>query len=58
MNSRLVALIDRLASYHSLTLDEYQLLIDERTSEIAEYAATLAVKARRKSTATPSLFAA
>ena len=48
MNSRLVALIDRLASYHSLTLDEYQLLIDERTPEIAEYAATLAVKARQE----------
>jgi len=48
MNSRLVALIGRLASCHSLTLDEYQLLIDERTSEIAEYAATLAVKARQE----------
>ncbi len=48
MNSRLVALIDRLASCHSLTLDEYQRLIDERTPEIAEYAATLAVKARQE----------
>ena len=42
------ALIDRLFDEHSLSLSEYRELIDGRTSALAEYAATLAVKARKE----------
>lgn len=42
------ALIDRLFDEHSLSLSEYRELIDGRTSALAEYAATLAAKARKE----------
>ena len=42
------ALIERLFDEHSLSLSEYRELIDGRTSALAEYAATLAVKARKE----------
>ncbi len=40
------ALLDRLSREHSLSLSEYQDLLENRTSALAEYAASLAVKAR------------
>ncbi len=43
-----IELIDRLSYKHSLSVDEYQLLIDGRTPELAQYAAALAVKARKE----------
>ena len=41
------ALIERLARTHTLTLDEYDILINGQTAEAAEYAASLAVPLRR-----------
>ena len=47
MNDNVKKLIDKLALHHSLELCEYKELIDGRTDESAEYAARLAVDARR-----------
>lgn len=47
MNSRAFELIDRLSAEHTLSLEEYTYLTENRTPETAEYAAELAVKARR-----------
>lgn len=44
----MIALIDKLEREHSLTLAEYQTLIDNRTPELAEELAKRAVAARRK----------
>lgn len=44
----MIALIDKLEREHSLTLAEYQTLIDNRTPELAEELARRAVAARRK----------
>lgn len=41
-------LIEKLAENHSLTLEEYKFLIDNRTPEAAEKLAELAVKARQE----------
>lgn len=41
-------LIEKLAKHHSLTLEEYQLLIENRTQESAKMLAKLAVAARKK----------
>ncbi len=43
----MMALIDKLEREHSLSLAEYQALIDNRTSELAEELAKRAVKARQ-----------
>ena len=40
-------LIDKLEKEHSLTLEEYRYLIDNRTDELAAYAAEKALKARK-----------
>lgn len=44
----MIALIDKLEREHSLTLAEYQTLIDNRTPELAEELARRAVAARQK----------
>lgn len=44
----MIALIDKLEREHSLTIAEYQTLIDDRTPELAEELARRAVAARRK----------
>ena len=48
MNKRIKELISRLAKYHSLTLEEYELLISERTDEAADELRRLAVETRKK----------
>ena len=48
MKKNIRALIDKLARVHTLSLDEYELLIKERTPECAEYAAALANAEREK----------
>lgn len=48
MSNSVILLIDRLAAEHHLETDEYAFLIDHRTPESAEYAANLAVQARKK----------
>lgn len=48
MNKRIKELISRLAKDHSLTLEEYELLISERTDEAAEELRRLAVETRKK----------
>lgn len=48
MKDKAFSLIDKLAKEHTLTLDEYKILIDSRTPKSAEYAATLAVQKRQK----------
>ena len=48
MSKELLKLIDQLALTHSLTLDEYQALIEGHTEELAAYAADLACRVRRK----------
>lgn len=40
-------LIDKLQKEHSLSLEEYKLLLDNRTTELAEYAAKKAVAVRQ-----------
>lgn len=47
MNSKLIELAKKLTEEHSLSLEEYEYLIENRTSEIAEYLAEEAVKIRR-----------
>lgn len=47
MTDSIRTLIDRLASEHRLSLDEYRTLIDHRTPEATAYLATLAVAARK-----------
>ncbi len=44
--SNVFSLIDRLQQQHSLSLEEYAYLIENRTEKAAEYAAEKAVKAR------------
>lgn len=48
MNSRLKNLIDRLEREHSLTVNEYETLIDGYSAEAAEYIAEKAVAVRQK----------
>ncbi len=48
MNKEIISLIERLSAEHRLEASEYKLLIDHRTPDIAEYAAALAVKARKE----------
>jgi biotin synthase len=48
MSDRLNLLIDKLALTHSLTLPEYEYLIENRTQESAERLRELAVSARRE----------
>ena len=48
MNKRIKELISRLAKDHSLTLEEYELLISERTDEAADELRRLAVETRKK----------
>lgn len=48
MNERIKELISRLAKDHSLTLEEYELLISERTDEAADELRRLAVETRKK----------
>ena len=47
MQNKLYLLIDRLEKEHSLSYDEYKQLLDERTPQLAEYAAKKAVAARQ-----------
>ena len=48
MNKRIKDIISRLAKDHSLTLEEYELLISERTDEAADELRRLAVETRKK----------
>ena len=48
MNKRIKDIISRLAKDHSLTLEEYELLISERTEEAADELRRLAVETRKK----------
>ena len=48
MNERINAIISKLAEKHSLTLEEYELLISERTDEAADKLRQLAVETRKK----------
>ncbi len=48
MKNNLYSLIDKLEENHSLSCDEYELLLNNRTSELFEYAAKKAVQARTK----------
>lgn len=48
MNERINSLISKLAQKHSLTLEEYELLISERTDEAADKLRQLAVETRKK----------
>lgn len=48
MNKNVIALLDRLAEEHRLEEREYRTLIEERTPELAAYAAQLAVRARKE----------
>ncbi len=48
MNKNLTSLIERLSAEHRLGLSEYELLIEHRTPETAEYLAQCAVEARKK----------
>ena len=45
--NELYRLIDRLEQEHSLSLEEYELLLDRRTPQLMEYAAEKAVAARK-----------
>ncbi|MBQ4119719.1 MAG: [Clostridia bacterium] len=47
MKNNLYLLIDKLASEHSLSCQEYELLLDGRTPELSEYAAKKAVELRQ-----------
>lgn len=46
--NELTALINKLGDFHSLSLDEYELLISRRSPELAEHAADLALAMRRR----------
>ena len=48
MNERLFSLIDRLAREHTLSLAEYEFLIEHRTPQAAQHLAERAVKVRRE----------
>ena len=48
MNKRIKELISKLSKDHSLTLEEYELLISERTEEAADELRRLAVETRKK----------
>jgi biotin synthase len=48
MNRNGFSIVERLSKEHSLSLAEYQELIEQRTPELAEYASSLAVKAVMK----------
>ena len=48
MNKEMKALLDRLASEHSLSLEQYKALLDHQSPELMEYAASLAVTARKE----------
>ena len=48
MNKRIKDIISKLAKDHSLTLEEYELLISERTDEAADELRRLAVETRKK----------
>ncbi len=47
MKNKLFLLIDKLSEKHSLSCEEYELLLNGRTSELSEYAAKKAVQARK-----------
>ena len=47
MQNKNYLLIDKLEKEHSLSLEEYKQLLDERTPQLAEYAAKKAVAARQ-----------
>ena len=47
MQNKNYLLIDKLEEEHSLSLEEYKQLLDERTPQLAEYAAKKAVAARQ-----------
>ena len=47
MQNKNCLLIDKLEKEHSLSLEEYKQLLDERTPQLAEYAAKKAVAARQ-----------
>lgn len=46
--NELIAFINKLSDFHSLSLDEYELLISRRSPELAEHAADLALAMRRR----------
>ena len=48
MNERIKDIISKLSKDHSLTLEEYELLISERTDEAADELRRLAVETRKK----------
>ena len=48
MNKRIKDIISKLAKDHSLTLEEYELLVSERTDEAANELRRLAVETRKK----------
>lgn len=48
MSDRVYELIDLLAEQHSLSLLEYEYLLENRTSEVAEYLAQKAVEVRKQ----------
>jgi biotin synthase len=48
MENKLNLLIDKLALTHSLTLSEYEYLIENRTQESADRLRELAVRVRRE----------
>ena len=48
MNKRIKDIISKLSKDHSLTLEEYELLISERTDEAADELRRLAVETRKK----------
>ena len=48
MTVNIKELIDRLEKEHSLSIDEYRIIIDLRDPETAEYAAEKAVKTRKQ----------
>ena len=47
MKNKLFLLIDKLSEKHSLSCEEYELLLEGRTEELSEYAAKKAVQARK-----------
>lgn len=48
MNNKLIELINKLIEERSLSFDEYEFLIENRNSEIAEYLASKAVEIRKR----------
>lgn len=46
--SKGIKLLEKLNMVHSLSLDEYEILISSQTDKLAEYAASLADKSRKK----------